>query len=58
MSSSEPPPSAAGERQLQVRDLWLHKDMGAFGAVGYTATVGRHDVVAIRVSNMSRQAKG
>ena len=33
-----------------VRDLWQHKDMGAFGSSGYKATVGRHDVVAIRVS--------
>ena len=33
----------------QVRDLWRHADMGAFGSSGYTATVGAHDVVAIRV---------
>jgi hypothetical protein len=31
-----------------VRDLWQHKSMGAFGS-GYKATVGAHDVVAIRV---------
>jgi hypothetical protein len=30
--------------QFCKRDLGLHKDMGAFSASGYTATVGRHDV--------------
>jgi hypothetical protein len=38
--------AAAGK---QVRDLWRHEDMGAFGRSGYTAIVGAHDVVAIRV---------
>ena len=32
-----------------VRDLWQHKDQGAHQAV-YRATVGAHDVVAIRLS--------
>ena len=31
-----------------VRDLWKHADVGVLGS-GYTATVGVHDVVAIRV---------
>ena len=31
-----------------VRDLWKHADVGALGS-GYKATVGVHDVVAIRV---------
>lgn len=31
-----------------VRDLWKHANMGVIGS-GYKATVGVHDVVAIRV---------
>ena len=31
-----------------VRDLWKHKNVGVLGS-GYNATVGVHDVVAIRV---------
>ena len=42
--------SQAEAKAGQVRDLWQHKEMGAFGASGYKATVGKHDVVAIRVT--------
>jgi hypothetical protein len=43
-------PKTAAAAGQQVRDLWLHQDMGDFGAHGYTAVVGAHDVVAIRIS--------
>ena len=42
--------SQAEAKAGQIRDLWQHKEMGAFGASGYKATVGKHDVVAIRVT--------
>ena len=38
-----------------VRDLWKHADVGVLGS-GYTATVGVHDVVAIRVGAVGASA--
>ena len=46
--------AATGSGGSTVRDLWKNQDMGAFGSSGYTAAVGAHDVVVIRVTPTSK----